>query len=188
MACVELITSGIAKDCDTINAAIGSESDLILVNYVDFDKDLTLATREGDNTNGNDGGLTAIRLKIGATQYTFAGTEYSIVPNVATEIREDGDAWYIHNLQFTVYSKLAKDRKVLENLGGSRVVAIVIDRSTGLYEIFGIDHGLKVGNIERVYTGAQNSNFYTVSLMTPDIAVVRESSLAELAVSIVTAT
>ena len=50
-----------------------------------------------------------------------------------------------------------------------------------------MDQGLKVSGIERAYVGAQNSNFYTVTLATPDIAVVRESTLGELAVGIETA-
>ena len=40
--CNELITGGIEKDCATINAAIGVDKDLILVNYEDFDKAKTL--------------------------------------------------------------------------------------------------------------------------------------------------
>lgn len=187
MACIKIITAGVPKNCDTLNAAIGSGADLILVNYEDFDKTLTLATREADNTNNNEGGLTAIQLKVGAVQYTFAGTDYSVVPNPTTEIKEDGDTWYLHSLGFTVYSKTAKDRKVLEDLGKSRVIAIAVDRSTGLYEIFGMEHGLKISGLERAYVGAQTSNFYTVTIATPEIAVVRENSLPELAVGIVTA-
>jgi len=187
MACVNVITGGVVKDCATINAAIGVEKDLILVNYVDFDRALTLATREVDNTNGNQGGLSAIQLKTGAVQYTFEGTDYSVIPSVTPEVREDGDTWYAHSIAFTVYSKKAVDRKIIEDLGKSKVIAIAIDRSTGLYELFGADQGLKVSAIERAYTGAQNSNFYAVTISTPDIAVVKESSLGELAVTITTA-
>ena len=110
-----------------------------------------------------------------------------MIPNVTAEVKEDGDTWYIHSIAFTVYSKKAADRKTLEDLGNSRVVGIVVDRSTGLYEIFGIDQGLKLSAVERAYTGAQTSNFYTVTLATPDIAVIREGSLGELAVAINTA-
>ena len=93
----------------------------------------------------------------------------------------------LHSIMYYVYSKLAKDRKTLEKLAGSRVIAIAVDRSTGLYELFGADQGLKLSGLERAYTGSQNSNFYTVTLATPDIAVIRESSIAQLAVNIVTA-
>ena len=185
--CADIIVAGVALDCDSINAAVGVERDLILVNYEDFDKTATLLTREVTNTNNNEGGLTAIELKVGATQYTFEGTDYSVVPNVTTEVKDDGNAWYIHSIAFTVYSKLAKDRKVLEDLGNSLVVAIAIDRSTGLYEIFGIDQGLKLSGLERAYVGSQTSNFYTVTIATPDVAVIRESTIGELAVGINTA-
>lgn len=183
--CDGLIAAGIARDCDAVNAAVGVDKDLILVNYEDFDRTLSLATREvsGDNI----GGLTNIQLKIGAVQHVFAGTDYSVIPNVASEVKDDGDSWFMHSIAFTVYSKAAADRKTLEALAGARVIAIAIDRSTGLYELFGADQGLKLSGLERAYTGSQSSNFYTVTIATPDIAVIRESSIGELAVGINTA-
>jgi len=185
--CDGLIAAGIARDCNTVNAEVGVDKDLILVNYDDFDKTLSLATREADATNNNEGGLTNIQLKVGAVQYVFAGTDYSVIPNITAEIKDDGDSMFMHSIAFTVYSKLAKDRKTLEALGSARVIAIAVDRSTGLYELFGMDQGLKLSGLERSYTGSQSSNFYTVSLATPEIAVIRESSIAELAVGINTA-
>lgn len=187
--CSDLITSGIALDCDSINAAVGVDKDLILVNYEDFDAAATkdASNREADDTNNNLDGLTAIELKTGAVQYIFEGTDYSVVPSVTAEVKEDGNTWFLHSIAFTVYSKLAKDRKVLETLAYGRVIAIAIDRSTGLYELFGLDQGLKLNGVERAYTGSQNSNFYTVTLATPDVAVIRESNIGELAVSINTA-
>jgi hypothetical protein len=185
--CDGLITGGIIRDCNAVNAAVGVDKDLILVNYEDFDKTLSLALRELDDTNGNEGGLSAIELKTGAVQHIFEGTDYSVIPNVTAEVKEDGDSWFIHSIAFTVYSKKAVDRKILEELGEARVVAICIDRSTGLYEIFGIDQGLKLTGLERAYTGSQSSNFYTITIATPDIAVIRESTIAELAVAINTA-
>lgn len=183
--CDGLIAAGIARDCDAVNAAVGVDKDLILVNYEDFDRTLSLATREvsGDNI----GGLTNIELKIGAVQHIFAGTDYSVIPNVASEVKDDGDSWFMHSIAFTVYSKAAADRKTLEALAGARVIAIAIDRSTGLYELFGADQGLKLSGLERAYTGSQSSNFYTVTIATPEIAVIRESSIGELAVGINTA-
>ena len=47
-------------------------------------------------------------------------------------------------------------------------------------EVFGMDQGLKLSGLERAYVGAQNSNFYTVTIATPDIAVIREGSVGEL--------
>lgn len=185
--CDGIIGAGIARDCVNVNAPIGVDKDLILVNYADFDRTATLATREADATNNNQGGLSAIELKVGAVQYVFEGTDYSVIPNVTSEVKEDGDSMFLHSIAFTVYSKSAADRKVLEALAGSKVIAIAVDRSTGLYELFGADQGLKLSGLERAYTGSQNSNFYTVTIATPDIAVIRESSIAELAVAINTA-
>ena len=187
--CSDLLSGGILKDCDAINAAVGVDKDLILVNYEDFDHTLTndAANIEQDDTNNNVDGLTNIELKTGATQYIFEGTDYSVVPNVTSEVKEDGDSWFIHTVALTVYSKTSQARKVLEELAGSRVIAIAVDRSTGLYELFGMDQGLKLSAIERAYVGAQNSNFYTVTIATPDIAVIREGNLAKLSVGINTA-
>lgn len=186
MSCITEIIKGVALDCSTINAAIGSGKDLILVNYEDFDKQGTLSTsnREIDNLDGNLDGLTSIILKTGAIQYLFKGTDYSVIPTVTPEVKEDGDMWYSHQILFTAYSKAAKDRKTLEDLDGSRVIAIVKERSTGLYELFGADQGLKVSSIERNYMGSQNSNFYQVTLLTPEIGIAKESTIGELAVSI----
>jgi hypothetical protein len=187
--CVELITSGVARDCSDVNAAIGVDKDLILVNYEQFDKAATFAAgnRETDNTNNNEGGLTNIELKVGAVQYIFEGTDYSVIPTVTAEVKEDGNSWFIHSIAFTVYSKKAKDRKTLETLANGKVIAIAKERSTGLYELFGAEQGLKLNGVERAYTGAQTSNFYTVTIATPDIAVIREPSLGELATAINTA-
>lgn len=185
--CDGIISAGISKDCASINAPIGVDKDLILVNYDDFDRTATLATREVDASNNNEGGITNVELKSGAVQYVFEGTDYSVIPSITAEVKEDGDSMFLHSIAFTVYSKQAKDRKVLEALGGSRVIAIAIDRSTGLYELFGADQGLKLSGLERAYTGSQSSNFYTVTIATPDIAVIRESSIGELAVGVNTA-
>ena len=187
--CNELITSGIEKDCNNINAAIGVDKDLILVNYEHFDKLATIldTNREVDDTNDNEGGITNIELKVGAIQHIFEGTDYSVVPTVTAEVKEDGNTWFLHSIAFTVYNKSAKARKTLEELASSRVIAIAVDRSSGLYELFGMDQGLKLSGVERAYVGAQTSNFYTVTLATPDIAVVRESTVGELAVNVNTA-
>lgn len=89
--CDGLITSGIGKSCDTINAPVGVEKDLILVNYEDFDRTATLlATNvEANDSNNNEGGLTNIHLKTGTVQYVFEGTDYSVIPNVTSEVKED---------------------------------------------------------------------------------------------------
>ena len=188
--CDGLITGGIDFNCDNYNAPIGVDKDLILVNYDEFDRIATLdaANREADDTNGNEGGLTNIELKLGAVQNVFEGRDYSIVPTVTSEIRENsGDSWFMHSIAFIAYNKAAKARKTLEKLAQSKVVAIVVDKSTGLYEIFGIDQGLKISAVERTYVGGQNGNFYSVTIATPDISVVRESTTGELATAINTA-
>jgi len=189
MSCNKLIAAGVPRNCDIIEAAIGLDKDLILVNYEDFDKVATklVGNREADDTNGNQGGLSAIQLKSGAIQYVFEGSDYSVVPTVTPETKEDGTVVYVHSLAFTVYDKSAKTRKVIEDLGSSLVIAIAVDRSTGLYEIFGMDQGLRLNGVERAYIGTQNSNFYAITIATPDIAVVRETTLGELAIAINTA-
>ena len=187
--CVDIITSGIEKDCATLNAAIGVDKDLILINYADVDITGTLAAAniEADDTNNNIKGLTEIKLKVGTVQYIFEGTDFSVVPNPTSEVREDGTSWYNHSIQFMSYSKTADARKTMESLGQSKVIAIAKDRSTGLYELFGIQHGLTLGSLERAYVGSQNSNFYSITIGTPEVGQMKESSMGELAVLIVTA-
>ncbi len=189
MSCNTVISGGIGRDCKTVAAPVGVDKDLILVNYDDYDHIATMeaANREADDTNKNIEGLTAIHLKSGAVQYTFEGTEYSVIPTVTGEVKEDGDSWFVHSIAFTAYSKTAQARKVIEDLAASKVIAICKDRSTGLMELFGAEQGLKLNGLERTYTGSQNSNFYACTLATPDVAVVRESQMAELALTVTTA-
>tara|TARA_R110000822_G_scaffold161_1_gene695 strand:- start:2213 stop:2791 length:579 start_codon:yes stop_codon:yes gene_type:complete len=180
--CTELILAGISLNCDDINAAIGVDKDLILVNYSDFDRTSTLAAAniEADNTNGNIGGLSSIILNTGAIQYTFEGTDYSIQPSIGSELKEDGNSMYVHTILFTSYSKSSASRNTLIALGNSRVIAITRERSTGLYELFGANIGLKISGLGRAYVGAQTSNFYQVTIATPDVAVIRETSMGLL--------
>ncbi len=98
--CTSVITAGITKDCPLINAPIGADKDLILVNYADFDLASTIdvANREATDTNDNEGGLTNIELLTGAVQYTFEGTDYSVIPTVTGEVREDGNTWHLHSI------------------------------------------------------------------------------------------
>tara|TARA_R110000803_G_scaffold57804_1_gene115875 strand:- start:1304 stop:1870 length:567 start_codon:yes stop_codon:yes gene_type:complete len=187
MACIYTLAAGVPLVCADINAQVGVGKDLILVNYNEFNLATTLATVEADNTNNNEEGLTNINLLAGAVQHVFEGTDYSVVPTIAPEVKEDGTVWFSHSILFTAFSKTAKTRKVIESLGGARVVAIAVDRSTGLYELFGADQGLTMSGAERPYTGSQKSNFYDVTLTTPEIGIVKESSMGLLAVNIVTA-
>lgn len=189
MCDIELITAGLEKDCASIRGSVGAHRDLILVNYEHFNRQATLlATNiEGDSDNSNEDGLTNIELLNGATQHTFEGTDYSVVPSHATELREDGNPWFTHSIQFIAYSKSSVARKVLEDLGGSRVIAITRDKSTGLFELFGLEQGLKISALERTYIGTQTSNSYMVTLSTPDIAGVKEWALPKLATAVVTA-
>lgn len=178
------ITNGIALDCAVFNESIGVEKDLILINYSDFDFESTssIYNRQTDDVLNNLRGLTNIFLKPGATQHLFEGTDYSVVPTVSPEVREDGNLWYTHSIAFTVYSKKSEDRETLITLGKSTVIAVTRDRSTGLYELFGMSQGLKVTGIDRAYTGSQNSNFYQVTIATPEINVIKEPSLSELSI------
>tara|TARA_R110002050_G_scaffold42586_2_gene102496 strand:- start:1176 stop:1748 length:573 start_codon:yes stop_codon:yes gene_type:complete len=184
--CASTITEGIGLNCEDINAAIGVDKDLHLYNYADFKRAETLdvSNIEGDDTNSNIGGLSSIFVGTAVTPHVFEGTDYSVQPSVSSEIKEDGNSWFIHSVLFTAYNKGADARAVIEDLGKSKVVAVCVDRSTGLFELFGADQGLKLSAVERAYTGTQTSNFYQVTLATPDIAVVRESSLGLLAVSV----
>lgn len=178
------ITNGIALECKVFNELIGVEKDLILINYTDFDFEQTssIYNRQVDDSLGNNRGLTDIFLKAGASKYIFEGTDYSVLPTVTPEVREDGEIWFSHSIQFTIYSKKSSDRETILSLGGATVIAVTREKSTGLYELFGMYQGLKVSDISRTYTGAQNSNFYQVTIATPEIAVIKEPSLSELSI------
>ena len=185
--CITTLGGGVPLVCNDLIASIGVGKDLILVNYDDFNLALSLATVEADNTNNNEEGLTAIQLKTSAIQHTFEGTDYSVVPTITPEKREDGKMAYTHSILFTAYSKTAKTRNIIESLGQAKVVAIAVDRSTGLFELFGATQGLKMSGAERSYIGSEKSNFYDVTLTTPELGIIKEDNMGHLAVSIVVA-
>ncbi len=176
-----LLTSGIDKDCGNINAIIGVEKDLILVNYSDFDRDLTMSLRDVDDSNGNKDGISIIQFYEGTVLYIFQGTEFSVNPSFKMTKGENNTTKYTHSIGFTVYSKSSATRNTLMELSGAHVLAIVVDRSTGLYEIFGADRGLYMGDLSRTYNGSQQSNFYSVGIETPPNSFLKESTMGELA-------
>ena len=95
MSCTNIITSGITKDCATVNAAIGVDKDLILVNYEDFDYKKTFDPLNRETSGSNIKGLKEIFLKIGTEQHIFEGTDYSVIPSIIPEVREDGSGtWF----------------------------------------------------------------------------------------------
>lgn len=165
---------------------IGVDKDLILIEYKYFDLESTrlLSNREADNSNNNYKGLSNIVLKDGAILNIFEGVEYSVVPSVAPQPREDGSMRYQHSINFTVYSKNSKDREILTSLSRVKVIAVCKDTSTGLFEIFGMEQGLRLSGIERSYVGSINSNYYSVTIATPDYYVVKETNIGELSVNL----
>jgi hypothetical protein len=182
MCYTSLITSGIGIDCDfSVGKAVGVEKDLILGNYEDFKRELTLSEeRESDDTNNNKDGLRRVEFKDATVLHTFKGKQNSVVPGFSAQELEDGRIVYTHSLNFTVFNKTSEARHNLMNLSSARLVAITVDKSTGLFEIFGIDRGLKLNNISREYVGSQSSNYFQVSLTTPSQAVLKETRIPEL--------
>jgi hypothetical protein len=184
MACTNFILEGITKDCEADISPIGVDKDLILIEYKYFDLESTrlLSNREGDNSNNNYKGLSNIVLKDGAVLNVFEGVEYSVIPSIIPQAREDGVIRYQHSINFTVYSKSSKDREILTNLSKLKVIAVAKDTSTGLFELFGMEQGLRLSGIERSYVGSINSNYYSVTIATPDYYVVKETNIGELSV------
>jgi len=184
MACTNFILEGITRDCEADTSQIGVDKDLILVEYKYFDLESTklLSNREADNSNNNYKGLSNIVLKDGAVLNVFEGMEYSVIPSIIPQAREDGSMRYQHSINFTVYSKSSKDRETLTNLSKVKVIAVAKDLSTGLYELFGMEQGLRLSGIERSYIGSINSNYYSVTIATPDYYVVKETNIGELSV------
>ena len=103
--CNELLTSGIEKDCASINAAVGVGRDIILVNYDDFDYAATADAGNRESTGENIDGLTNIELKSGAVQHVFEGTDYSVIPNVTAIMYGKGFKFTaIISISFSIFS------------------------------------------------------------------------------------
>lgn len=182
-----LITSGILKNCDSIYDTIGVDKDLILVNYIDFNSEITLSEENKvlDPEGINYRGISKIILNENAKRYVFEGLNNSVIPSITSEEREDGKMMYSHEVSFIAYSKSSQDREIMESLSKSKVIAITKDLSTGLYELFGGKVGLSLKSISRQYTGSQNSNFYSITLGTSDIAVLKEDAMGKLSEKII---
>jgi len=168
MSSHEILTGDILPQCEEEYSRIGVDKLLILYNWIDYDREKTI--ENGVNIN-----VTSLQNEI-----RIDTKENSITPLVSGQKGIDDVTTYIHSLGFVVVTKTNTNRELLMQLSNGRFIAVVKDRSTGLYELFGRDFGLVCTSISRTSTGQSTSNGYSVSLAISPNCGGKEKSLPKL--------
>lgn len=166
MSCKK-ISVGIPLDCDT-PAVAGVNDRLILFNFDDKGS----ITKDANNPLA----VTAISLASPALAYAFEGQNNSNEP-VQTAVKQGFQLGYNHQLTFRVFNDDADTKKVLNDIGKGRLIAIV-QNNTDTFEIYGYETGLIVpdGGITRTLNDPANNGGYVIQLGT-DTEITQEPFL-----------
>jgi len=175
MSCNSLLDAGVQLDCDNMVQAPEIYDSVHLVPWggLGYKKKETWAQYNASSNVLNK--IIVSNSNYISTNYFFDAVEHSVIPNVTSEQNDLGQTVYKHSITFTIFDKSASARKIIESLGNGLVIATVEDNVSGLKTAFGLEQGLALESVERQYIGSQASNFYKVTLSTPDIVALKES-------------
>lgn len=147
MGVCKYVNADVAANC-TDPLVAGVDDQIILLNFDDID----VITRNGSNKQIIEG-ITIKSTSPQRTAYTAIGKNYSNMVDDALAKGKYIDSWD-HNILFHAFGNDPEYKLWVENLAGSRVVAIVKNKyenlnkaltpSDSLYEIYGLDTGLEV--------------------------------------------
>jgi len=174
MPVCDVITAGIAYDC--ANPPTGGANDrLILVNFSDIDGNVTYnATNKLLVEN--------ITLLGGAVGYAFEGLNNSNEPRAAMVKGRYLNA-YDHEVRFKVFSNSIAAKAQLTKLDGALVVAIVQNNHKGgdpvpggtevgeaAFEIYGLETGLRLQELERIIADAELQGAYNLLIKNDEVS------------------
>ncbi len=147
MAICNSITAGAAIDCDNPQAG-GVEDELVLINYSDW-RDATF-TFNGSNPLI----IENIVLPSAKLGYLFTGINNVNKPNVEMVKKEFSLPLWKHSLDFVVFGNSPTDKKTVEELSKSKVVAIIKNNHKGAsgnaaFEVYGNKAGLDLQTAKR---------------------------------------
>jgi hypothetical protein len=167
--CAE-IAAGITLDCDYPLVG-GVKDDLYLFNY----SHLNSVTRNSTNPQI----IEAITLTSGKKVYKFEGKNNSVEPRAALVKQRYADA-YEHQVDFLVFSLVPASKAIIEDLVKGRVIAICENRHREVsgktsFEIYGLNAGLEVSELERVANDSDTQGAYKLVLKTSEYS--REPAL-----------
>lgn len=171
MSICKHINANLASNCDDplVNAI---DDQLILINFDDID----VITRNATNKQIIEG-ITIKTASPQRTAYTVEGKNYSNIADDALAKGKYIDGWE-HNVLFLAMGNDPDYKLWVENLAGSRIVAIVKNKyenlhkvagatggpSDSLYEIYGLDTGLEVKTIVRNKMDADNKGSFVIQM------------------------
>lgn len=161
MACTG-ISANILKNCDNPLKS-GVNDKLLLINQDDID------SWTGDSSSpANDLIIETILLKTGTSGYIFEGQNSSVEPRAAVA-KQTYTTPYEHEVTFKIFNNTASIKEQLQKLSQGKVVAIVQNNHTGdagdcKYEIYGLETGLEVVEMERLPSDGETQGYWNVVL------------------------
>lgn len=165
------ILTGISCDVEGI---IGVERDVIILRHSDFDK---LETFKASNIDTN-GDLINVITRGANSGLIIEGTETSVRPSVSSNLEDDSVLTYSLSLELTILNKKSKYRNVLMSMSNVELLVVLKDKSSGKFELFGVDCGMSVQSLSRE-VGIENR--FHITLSTPQYRGMSESILPPLA-------
>jgi hypothetical protein len=164
------IAAGLTLDCDYPLVG-GVKDDLYLMNYAE----LNSVTRNSTNPQI----IEAITLVSGKKAYKFEGKNNSVEPRTALVKQRYADS-YEHQVNFMVFSLTPTAKDLIGDLVKGRVIAVCENRHRDAsgrtsFEIYGLNAGLEVTELERVANDADTQGAYKLVLKTSEYS--REPAL-----------
>lgn len=166
------ISANVVLDCDYPLVG-GANDNLYLINKEDYD-DATITVDPA-----NDQLITDLVLETGTHAYKFEGKNNSVEPR-SVLVKQRYAEVYDHEVIFKVFINSADTKVQLEKMAKGKVIAIIEnnykgDTGAGAFEVYGVETGLQVMEMERVIADADTQGAYNVTLRTSEFA--KESHL-----------
>lgn len=160
------ISAAILKDCT--NPLVGGVNTTI---YLANRDDIESYTRNG----GNPQIIEAITMKTDKLFYKYEGQNGSAEPEQHM-LKQKYARVYDHLIKFKVFNATPTTKQQLEKMAVGSIVAIVENNwrngttGNGAFEIYGIEAGLEVENLDRVLADADTQGAFDLTLKSPETA------------------
>ena len=149
MACN--ISTGQSFTCSDKNASIGGAKAKIWLGNLD-DLDLTVGTK-GFNFDVN-GFVSAINFKATKGLYEFDCVKDSVLATYSRSVTEGKIGIYPQNIGFKTIDVTPTQRAALDNLANADALFVIVETTSGRFELFGKDRGLSLGDANERSLGA----------------------------------
>jgi hypothetical protein len=158
------ISAAILKDC-TNPLVGGTDTTIYLANFAD----IASVTRNGSNPQI----IEAITMVATKKFYKYEGQNGSVEPEQHL-IKQKYARVYDHLIKYKVFNATPTTKAQLELQAVGRIVAIVENNwrngtaGNGAYEIYGLEVGLEIENLDRVLADADTQGAFDITLKTPE--------------------